>query len=63
MLDATTCFDRGFLSELSPEDRLRLFERARPIRFEDGEDIVSAGDPAGDVFALIEGRAEVALYS
>lgn len=63
MTAASIDFDRGFLANLAPEDRVALFAGARSLRFADGEDIVSAGDPAGDVFALIEGRAEVALVS
>lgn len=56
-------FARGFLSELAPADREALLSRLRQATFEDGQDMVSAGDAGGDVFFLLEGKAEVALYS
>jgi CRP-like cAMP-binding protein len=63
MPDTALSFDRGFLARLDPADRDRLFAQARLVHFADGEDILSAGEPSGDVYCLIEGRAEAALYS
>ena len=59
----TVGFDRGFLAELDDADRRRLFAHAHIVSFADGEDILSAGDEALDVYAMLEGCAEAALYS
>ncbi|HKK36693.1 MAG TPA: Crp/Fnr family transcriptional regulator [Paracoccaceae bacterium] len=53
----------GFIASLGREEREALGARLRPIRFGDGEPIVTAGEPGADLYLILEGRAEVGLVS
>jgi len=52
-----------FLELLTTEDRAALLAAAAKRHFPEGADVISADDPPGEMYLLIEGRARVCVYS
>lgn len=52
-----------FLSLASPEVRKEVSRRLQSLKYGLGRTIIERGSPAGDVYFICEGEAEVCLYS
>jgi CRP-like cAMP-binding protein len=54
---------RGLLEVLDANGRRALLARARFLRVRKGQVVLSRGEPAGDVYLVLEGRLNIVLYS
>jgi CRP/FNR family transcriptional regulator, cyclic AMP receptor protein len=52
-----------FLSELSPNERVALFERGRKRRFNRSATLINAGTVSGSVAVILEGRIKLSFFT